>query len=394
MTTPVIASIARTPVGKFNGTLKRITAPNLGAIAIKEALKRASVEDDDRIDEVIMGNVISAGIGQAPARQAAIYAGLPYTLPAFTLNKVCGSGLKTVMLAASLIKAGEADIIVAGGMENMNLAPYYLRKARNGYRLGDGKLVDGMIFDGLWDIYNDFHMGHTGEVVAEEFDISREDADRFALRSHQLAAKAMAEGKFDEEIVPVPVPQRRGDPIPFLVDEGVRTDTSIEALSRLRAVFKKDGIVTAGNASQISDGAAAAVVMSDRAAEEVGVEPLARIHSYHTAGVEPRRVMAAPIPLIYQLLEKSGFERDDIDLWEHNEAFASASVAIQREFDIPDEKFNVHGGAVAIGHPIGCSGARVLATLLYAMRDRDATRGLEAVCLGGGHAVGMIVERL
>ncbi len=391
MNEPVIISAVRTAIGKFNGTLKGIRSPKLGGFVIEEAVKRASIEKGD-VDEVIMGNVVSAGLGQNPARQAQLNAGIPVEVGALTLNKVCGSGLKTVMLAANSIKCGEHDIIVAGGMENMTQAPYLLKKARSGYRLGNGDLVDAMIFDGLWDIHNDMHMGITGERIAEKYDLTREEIDEFALRSHKLAAKAKDAGKFHEEIVPIEVPQRKSEPISFDHDEGIRADATLEALSGLRPAFKKDGLVTAGNASQISDGASSTVVMSKTKAEDKGIEPLAKIIDYYTSGVRPADVMEAPIPGIYALLERNDLEIEDIDLIEHNEAFASASVAVQKEFDIPDSKFNVHGGAVALGHPIGCSGTRVLTTLIHAMKDKSAHRGIVSLCLGGGNAVNMLIE--
>ncbi len=387
----VIIGAARTAIGRFNGTLSDFSAPQLGAIAIKDAMNRAGIQGDS-VDEVMMGNVISAGLGQNPARQAAIHAGLPTKIGAVTVNKVCGSGLKTVMMSASSIKAGDADIIIAGGMENMNQGPYLLKKARTGYRLGNGDLVDTMVYDGLWDIYNDFHMGNTGEIIAEKFNVTREDADKLALRSHQLAAKAIKEGKFKDEVVPVEVPQKKGDPIIFNTDEGVREDTSLEKLAKLKPAFKKDGLVTAGNASQISDGGAAVVVALREKAEELGCKPMARIIDYNTGGLAPELVMEAPIPTTRALLEKTGFGVDDIDLFEHNEAFASASVAVKKELGIPDTKFNVHGGAVALGHPIGCSGTRVLITLMYALSQRELKRGLATLCLGGGNAVAMIIE--
>jgi acetyl-CoA C-acetyltransferase len=387
----VILSAVRTAIGKFNGTLRDFPAQKLGAIAIKEAVKRAGI-DANAVDEVIMGNVISAGLGQNPARQAMIHAGLPVKIGAVTVNKVCGSGLKAAMMATQAIKAGDAELIVAGGMENMNRGPYLLREGRSGYRLGDGKLIDAMVYDGLWDVYNDFHMGNTGEIIAEKFNVTREDADRLALRSHEKAMEAIKTGKFKEEIVPVEIPQRKGEPIIFEIDEGVREDTSLEKLAKLKPVFKKDGIVTAGNASQISDGGSAVVVASKEKAEEFGCKAMAKIIDYNTGGLKPELVMEAPIPTVRALMEKTGFGVDDIDLFEHNEAFASASVAVSRELGIPLEKFNVHGGAVALGHPIGCSGARVLTTLLYAMKQRGSKRGLATLCLGGGNAVAMIVE--
>ena len=388
----VIVSCARTPIGRFNGGFSNIPAQKLGEISIREAVNLAGIPPD-QIDEVIMGNVVSAGLGQNPARQAAIQAGIPVKAGAFTVNKVCGSGLKAVMVGASEIKAGDADIIVAGGMENMTMAPYVLDKARAGYRLGDGKIKDTMVYDGLWDVYNNFHMGMTGEVISEKFDIAREDIDAFAYNSHMKAAKATEDGKFKDEIVPVEVPQRKGDPVTLSKDEGIRADTSVEKLGKLKPVFKEGGVVTAGNASQISDGGAATVIMSRDKANELGVKPLATIREYNFGGVEPELVMYAPIPTVKSLLEKTNLKVEDIDLYEHNEAFASASVAVQREFNIPDDKFNVHGGAVALGHPIGCSGTRVLITLLHAMIDRDVHRGLATLCLGGGNAVAMIIER-
>lgn len=386
----VITGAVRTPVGKFGGTLKDIPAPELGAIALREAVKRSGIEARE-LDEVIMGNVVQAGLGQNPARQAMILADIPVEVPAFTVNKVCGSSLKAVMLAAQAIKAGDADIVAAGGQENMNQAPYLLRNARYGYRLFNNEVVDAMVFDGLWDKFNDFHMGNTGEIVAEKCDVTREDADRFAMRSNVLAAKAQEDGLLRDEMIPVEVKQRR-ETLTFDHDEGVRGNTTMESLGKLKPVFKKDGIVTAGNASQISDGSSAVIVMGGDVAEKRGIEPLARITHYHVAGVVPELVMYAPIPNIRGLLEMSGLSVEDFDLFEHNEAFATASVAVQKEFGIPDDRFNVHGGAISIGHPIGASGTRVLTTLLYAMKQRKAHRGLCTLCLGGGIAVGMIVE--
>jgi acetyl-CoA C-acetyltransferase len=388
----VIVSGVRTPIGRFQGGFNKTPAQELGAIAIKEAVTRAGLQAD-QVDEVIMGMVVSAGLGQNPARQAAIKAGIPVEAGAFTVNKVCGSGLKSVMVGASEIKAGDAEIIVAGGMENMTMAPYVLEKARTGYRLGDGKIKDTMVYDGLWDVYNNFHMGMTGEIIAEKYDIVREDIDAFAYHSHMKASKATEDRKFKDEIIPVEVPQRKGAPLTISKDEGIRPDTSIEKLGKLKPVFKEGGVVTAGNASQISDGGAATVIMTRDKANELGIEPLATIRDYNFGGVEPGLVMYAPIPTVKSLFEKTNLSIEDIDVFEHNEAFASASVAVQREFNIPEDKFNVHGGAVALGHPIGCSGTRVLVTLLYAMIDRDAHRGLATLCLGGGNAVAMIVER-
>ena len=389
----VITSFVRTAVGKFEGSFKNTPAVKLGAYVIEETLKRSKIQPEI-IDEVIMGNVVSAGLGQNPARQASIYAGLPVEAGALTVNKVCGSGMKAVMLAASEINSGDMDVVVAGGMENMTMAPYVLYNARAGYRLGDGKIVDAMVHDGLWDIYNDFHMGLTGEIIAEKYGITREEADEFSYNSHIKAAKATADGKFKDEILPVEIPQRKGDPIIADIDEGVRPDTTIEKLARLKPAFKKDGIITAGNASQISDGAAAVVVMSKDKAQELGIKPVARIIEFATGGVKPEDVMYAPVPTLKKLFNKTGFKPEDIDIFEHNEAFSTASIAIAREFGIPAENFNVHGGAVALGHPIGASGARVLVTLLNAMKLRGDNRGLATLCLGGGNAVAMIVEKM
>ena len=391
MKEPVIISAVRTPLGKFNGTLKDMPAVKMGSLVIEESIKRAGITKKD-VDEVIMGMVLQAGVGQNPARQAALGAGIPVNKGCMTINKVCGSGLKSIMIAANSIKVGEHEIIVAGGMENMARAPYYLYKARDGYRMGDGKIVDGMVYDGLWEVYNDFHMGITGERIAEHYGLTREGVDAFAVRSHKLAAAASEGGKFVEEILPIELPQRRGDPIIFDKDEGIRVDSSVEKLARLRAVFKKDGLVTAGNASQISDGASAVVVTSSEKSRELGIPILAKIVDYHTSGCAPEDVMEAPVPTMREIMERNNLTIGDIDLIEHNEAFASASLAIQKEFDIPEDKFNVHGGGVALGHPIGASGARVLTTLIYAMKDRGAKRGLATLCLGGGNAVAMIIE--
>ncbi|KAA0008071.1 MAG: acetyl-CoA C-acetyltransferase [Thermoplasmata archaeon] len=388
----VIVSGVRTAQGKFAGALKDFSAPQLGGMVIKEAVKRAGVKPEE-VDEVIMGNVVSAGLGQNVARQAAINAGIPYSVGAFHVDKVCGSGLKAIVLAAQAIKAGDADVIVAGGMESMTNCPYVLDKARFGYRLFDGKIIDAMVHDGLWDVYNDFHMGITGEVIAEKYDITREDCDRFALWSHQKAAKATKEGAFKEEMLPVEIKQKKGDPLMFDRDEGIREDTTLEKLAKLKPFFKENGVVTAGNASQITDGASAVVVMSKEKAKEKGVEPMVTIKGYNTSGVKPEYVMEAPIPGVRALLKKMNLSIDDIDLVEHNEAFSSASVALMKELNIPREIFNVHGGAVAIGHPIGCSGSRILVTLMYAMKRYDKTRGLATICLGGGNAVSMVVER-
>ncbi len=383
----VLASGVRTALGKFGRAFMNVPAQKLGAKVIKEAVNRACIQMHE-VEEVIMGNVISAGLGQNPARQAAIYAGLPPEIGSFTVNKVCGSGLKAVMLAAQSIKAGDAEIIVAGGMENMSSAPHLIRSLRWGMKFGDTSITDSMVYDGLWDVYNNYHMGITGERIAEKYGITREEADEFALGSHQKAKRAIDSGKFKEEIIPVEV---QGEAIDK--DEGVRDDTSLEKLAKLPPVFKKDGILTAGNSSQISDGAAALVVTSERKADGMGVKPLARIIGYATGGTKPEDVMEAPIPTVKKLLSMTGFTMDDIDLVEHNEAYASASITIMRELNIAPEKFNVNGGAIALGHPIGCSGARILVTLLYALKERGLRRGLATLCLGGGNAVAMIVER-
>jgi acetyl-CoA C-acetyltransferase len=391
LTDTVICSAVRTAIGKFQGTLKDVPAVRLGAAAIKEAVARAKI-DPKLIDEVIMGNVLSGGLGQNPARQASIYAGVPVEAGALTINKVCGSGLKAAMLADLEIKAGGADIIVAGGMESMDMAPYALDKARSGYRMNNGTIIDMMVNDGLWDVYNNFHMGNTGEIIAQKYGLTRQEIDEFALQSNLRAAAAAKNGWFKNEIVPYDVPAGKGQTIKFEIDEGVRPDSSIEKLAKLQPAFKKDGVVTAGNASQISDGAAALVMMSEAKAKELGAPILARVKHHCFTGVAPELVMYAPVPTIYKLLKQTGMKITDFDLIEHNEAFASASVAVQKEFKIPSEKFNVHGGAVALGHPIGCSGARVLVTLIHALKTHGGKRGMATVCLGGGNGVAMAVE--
>lgn len=383
----VIASGVRTAGGSFGRGFKDVPAPRLGSVVIQEALKRAKVGPRD-VDEVIMGNVISAGLGQNPARQAAIYAGLPAATGSFTVNKVCGSGLKSVMLAAQAVKAGDADVIAAGGMENMSASPFLLREMRWGARLGHTSAVDAMINDGLWDVYNDFHMAMTGERVAVKYGITRREADEFSLLSNQRAFAATQEGRFREEIIPVEVQGVFVDR-----DECVRGDTTLEKLAALAPVFKEDGVLTAGNCSKLSDGAAAVVVMSAKKAREFGITPLARIIDYAIGGTRPEDVMEAPIPTVRKLLKKTGFAVSDIDLFEHNEAYSTASVVVGRELGIPREKMNVNGGAVAMGHPIGCSGARILVTLLYALKKSGLKRGLATLCLGGGNALAMIVER-
>jgi acetyl-CoA C-acetyltransferase len=387
----VIVSATRTPVGKFGGALKDMSAPKIGAIAVREAVRRARIEPKD-IEECIMGNVITAGLGQNPARQAALWGGLMDEVAALTINKVCGSGLKAVMLAADAILAGKEKAIVAGGMENMTNAPYLLEKARFGYKLFDSSLVDSMVRDGLWEVYNNYHMGNTGEIVAQRNGVTRVDADKFALWSHQKSVAAIKSGAFKEEIVHVELPSKKDVSI-FSVDEGPRDDTSLEALAKLKPVFKNDGVLTAGNSSSINDGASAVVVMDSELARERGIKPLVKIVDYVTSGVKPELLMEAPIHAVRKLLQRNGLEVKDVDLWEHNEAFSTASVAIMKVLGIPEDKFNVNGGAVALGHPIGCSGARVLTTLIYAMRAHDSKRGIATLCLGGGNAVAMLVER-
>jgi acetyl-CoA C-acetyltransferase len=383
----VIVSGVRTPVGRFGRSFRYIPAPRLGATVIGEALRRAEVSVE-KVDEVIMGNVITAGLGQNPARQAAIFAGLPVETGSYTVNKVCGSGLKAVMLAAQAIKAGDADIIVAGGMENMSASPHLLGSLRWGLRMGHASAMDAMLKDGLWDAYNDFHMAITGERVAAKFGITRQEADEFSLKSNRKAASAINEGRFIEEIIPV-----EAGGVSVDTDECVRVDTSMEKLTQLQPVFRKDGILTAGNVSKLSDGAAALVVMSEAKAKDLGINPLARVADYAVGGTRPEDVMEAPIPTVRKLLKKTGLSIADIDLFEHNEAYATASLVVGRELGIPEEKMNVNGGAVAIGHPIGCSGARILVTLLYALREKGLKRGLATLCLGGGNALAMIVER-
>lgn len=387
----VVASAVRTPIGKFQGEFARISAPELGAITIKEAIKRANI-GPEQVDEVLMGNVLTAGVGQNPARQAAIYAGLPDSVPTTTIGKVCGSGMKSMVFAAQAIKAGDYEIIVAGGQENMTMAPYYLPKARSGFRLGDGKVIDGMVYDGLFNIYSKEHMGITGEIIAERYNVTREEADQLSAESHQKAAQAQKDGKFKDEMVPVEVKTRK-DSFMLENDTGVRPQTTVDSLSKLRPVFKKDGVVTAGNSSQISDGASALVIMSKKKAEELGIDPLASIRAYDTFGGKPELLMEAPIHGTKRLLEREGLKIGDIDIFEHNEAFATASVAVKKTLEVPSDIFNINGGAVALGHPIGCSGARVSTTLMYLMKNRDAHRGLATLCIGGGHAITMIFER-
>ena len=389
---PVIISAVRTPVGKLLGALKNFKATDLGAMVVREAVKRAGVKSED-VDEVIMGCVIQAGLGQNPARQAALRGGLPPSVAAVTVNKVCGSGLKAVMMAAQGIQLGDTEIVVAGGMESMSNAPYLIPKGREGYRLGNGTLVDSMIQDGLWCSFDDQHMGCTGEVVSERFHVSRAEQDEYALNSHRKAAAAIESGKFKEEILPIEIPQRKGAALVFDTDEPVRADASLEALRKLKPAFKDGGTVTAGNAPGLNDGASAVVVTSADRAQSLGVEPIARIVAQATSGIEPKLVMMAPVEAIEKLLKKTGWSAKDIDLIEINEAFAVQLVAIIRELDLDPEKVNVNGGAVALGHAIGQSGSRLLATLLYEMKQRKAQRGIVSLCLGGGNAVAMALER-
>jgi len=388
-----IISAVRTPTGKFLGSLKGFKATDLGAIVVRESVKRAGVAPEE-VDEVIMGCVIQAGLGQNPARQAALRGGLPPAVSAVTVNKVCGSGLKAVMMAAQGIQLSDTDIVVAGGMESMSNAPYLVPKAREGYRLGNGELIDAMIHDGLWDAYNDYHMGCTGEVVADKFAVSREQQDEYALNSHRKAAAAITAGKFKDEIVPVEIPQRKGAPLVFETDETVREDTSLEALGKLKPAFRQEGgTVTAGNAPGVNDGASAVVVTSSERAKSLGIEPLARIVAQATSGLEPAMVMMAPVEAIRKVLRKAGWELSDVDLIELNEAFSVQAVAITKELGLDPARVNVNGGAVALGHAIGQSGSRLLTTMLYELKRRDARRGVISLCLGGGNAVAMAVSR-
>ena len=389
----VIVSAARTPVGKFLGSLKGFTAPQLGAMVVRESVKRAGVKPED-VDEVIMGCVIQAGLGQNPARQAALNGGLPSTVSAVTVNKVCGSGLKAVMMAAQAVQLGDSDIVVAGGMESMSNAPYLIPKAREGYRLGNGELVDSMINDGLWCAFENYHMGCTGEIVAEEYSIPRSQQDEFAMNSHRKAAAAIQAGKFKDEIVAVEIPQKKGPALVFDTDETVRDDTSVEVLGKLKPAFKAEGgTVTAGNAPGVNDGASALVVTSLRRARELGVEPMGRIVAQATAGVEPRMVMMAPVEAVRKLFKKTGWSPSEVDLVELNEAFSVAAIAVTRELGLDPEKVNVNGGAVALGHAIGQSGSRLLTTVLHELKRRDARRAVVALCLGGGNAVAIAIER-
>jgi acetyl-CoA C-acetyltransferase len=389
----VIVSAVRLPTGKFLGSLKSLPAPELGAKVVREAVSRAGIEPG-LVDECIMGNVVSAGAGQAPARQAALQGGLGDHVASLTINKVCGSGLKAVMLAAQGIATGDIDIAVAGGMESMSNCPYMLPRAREGFRMGNAEVVDSMVHDGLWCSLEHWHMGLAGEAVADRYAVSREDQDAFAAASHHKAAQAIRECWFKDEILPVEVPQRKGDPIRLEYDESVRPDTSADALGRLRPAFKKDGgSVTAGNAPGVNDGAAAVVVMAAEKADELGITPMARIVGQAVSGLSPKWILMTPVQAVQKLMAKVGWTLDDVDLFELNEAFSVQAIAVIRELGLDPEKVNVHGGAVALGHPIGASGARVLTTLLYAMRRRGATRGVATLCLGGGNGVALAVER-
>ena len=390
----VIISAVRTPVGKFQGSLSDLSATQLGALAVAEAVKRAHI-DLKQVDECIMGNVVTAGLGQNPARQAAIYGGLAPEIGAMTINKVCGSGLKAVALAAQAIQTGNSEVVVAGGMESMTNAPYLLPQARKGYRLGNAQIIDSMVNDGLWDVYNNYHMGITAENVAEKYHVTREEQDEYALNSHRKAADAWRECRFKSQILPVEIPsKKKGQPSTFFdKDESVREDATIDALRSLKPAFKKDGTVTAGNAPGVNDGAAATVVTSYRKAKELGAEPMARIVAQATSGVEPQWVMMAPVSGVRKIWRKTGWKPDEVALYELNEAFSVQSIAVVKELGINSDKVNVNGGAVAIGHPIGASGARVLTTLLYELIRRGAHKGIAALCLGGGNSVAMAIER-
>ncbi|MFM0054540.1 acetyl-CoA C-acetyltransferase [Paraburkholderia phytofirmans] len=392
MTDVVIVSAARTAVGKFGGSLAKIAAPDLGATVIRAVLERAGLKPE-QVSEVILGQVLTAGSGQNPARQAVIKAGLPTAVPGMTINVVCGSGLKAVMLAANAIIAGDADIVVAGGQENMSAAPHVLPGSRDGFRMGDAKLVDSMIVDGLWDVYNQYHMGVTAENVAKEYGITREQQDAFAALSQNKAEAAQKAGRFDDEIVPVEIPQRKGEPLRFATDEFVRHGVTAESLAGLKPAFSKEGSVTAANASGLNDGAAAVLVMSAKKAEALGLKPLARIKAYATSGLDPKVMGMGPVPASRRCLERAGWTPADLDLMEINEAFAAQACAVNQQMGWDTSKINVNGGAIAIGHPIGASGCRILVTLLHEMQKRDAKKGLASLCIGGGMGVALALER-
>ncbi len=386
-----IVSACRTAIGEFLGGLAPVTAPQLGAVVVRESVVRAGI-DPKEVEEVLMGNVVQAGVGQAPARQAALHGGIPDSVPATTINKVCGSGLKAVMLAAQAIRAGDADVIVAGGMESMSNGPHYLAKSRAGFRLGNAELLDGVVLDGLTCAFKKWHMGSAAELIARKFGVTREDQDRFSVESHRRAVQAMKSGKFKDEIVAVPVPQRKGDPQPFCTDERPRPDTTMESLARLKPAFEKDGTVTAGNAPGLNDGASAVVVMSGAAVKRLGAKPMARVTGYAAGGTAPEMLFYAPVVAVRKLAGKLGTKTNAWDLVEANEAFAAQAIVDARELEWDPARLNVNGGAVALGHPIGASGARILTTLLYAMRDRGSKTGLATLCLGGGNAVALSVE--
>lgn len=388
----VIAAAARTAIGKFGGALAKVPAPELGATVIRELLTRGRI-GPDQVSEVILGQVLTAGSGQNPARQSLIKAGLPSSIPAMTINKVCGSGLKAVMLAAQAVRCGDADIVIAGGQENMSAAPHVLLGSRDGFRMGDAKLIDSMIVDGLWDVYNQYHMGTTAENVAKQYGVSRSQQDEFAVASQNKAEAAQTAGKFKDEIVPVLIPQRKGDPVAFATDEFIKSGATLESLAGLRPAFSKDGSVTAGNASGINDGAAAVLVMSAERAAQLGLKPLARIKAFASSGIDPSIMGMGPVPASKRALEKAGWKASDLDLMEINEAFAAQACAVNKEMAWDTSKINVNGGAIALGHPIGASGCRVLITLLYEMARRDAKKGLASLCIGGGMGVAMAVER-
>jgi acetyl-CoA C-acetyltransferase len=387
----LIAGSVRTPIGRFLGSLKGFTASELGARVVEETVRRAGIPPE-AVGEVIMGNVVQAGLGQNPARQAALKGGLPSKVAAMTVNKVCGSGLKSVVLASQAVTLGDQEVVVAGGMESMSNAPYLLTRAREGYRMGNDWILDSMIIDGLWDVYENYHMGCTGENVAGKYDISRRAQDEYAAGSHRKALAAMDAGKFRAEIVPVSIPQKKGEALIFDTDEGPRRDTSVESLARLKPAFKPDGTVTAGNAPGVNDGASAMVVLSEAAASKHAVRPQAEILAYATSGLDPAWVMMAPVEAVESVLKKTGWKREEVDLYELNEAFSVQAVAVVRELRLPPDRVNVHGGAVALGHPIGASGARILTTLIHALKDRGGKKGIAALCLGGGNAVAMAIR--
>ncbi|HEV3238858.1 MAG TPA: acetyl-CoA C-acetyltransferase [Casimicrobiaceae bacterium] len=392
MTDTVIVGAVRTAIGKFGGTLAKTPAPELGATVIRALLARANLKPE-QISEVILGQVLTAGSGQNPARQALIKAGLPAAIPAMTINKVCGSGLKAVMLASQAVQCGDAEIVIAGGQENMSAAPHVLPGSRDGFRMGDAKLIDSMIVDGLWDVYNQYHMGTTAENVAKQYAISRAQQDEFALASQNKAEAAQKAGKFKDEIVPVMIPQRKGEPVAFAADEFIKTGATLDSITGLRPAFAKDGTVTAGNASGINDGGAAVLVMSAARAQQLGLKPLAKIKAFAASGVDPSIMGMGPVPASKRCLEKAGWKHSDLDLMEINEAFAAQACAVNKEMGWDTSRINVNGGAIALGHPIGASGCRVLVTLLYEMARRDAKKGLAALCIGGGMGVALAVER-